>query len=124
MIEGFLRQIFSTASPGLPWYTTMNCTSLHHCRNVLFPCVPILHKNRKTAGKYHDCVSKMSYCRNALWLGDESIKRDLAEYSRQGVQRKEMLSFVSNDFNQYAWSLRTLDRRLREFGLYHTDSAA
>ena len=28
---------------------------------------------------------------------------------------------MKRDFSQYAWSLRTLDRRMREFGLYHTD---
>eukprot|EP00794_Sanderia_malayensis_P002289 gene2289-2634_t len=63
----------------------------------------------------------MAYCRNASWREDESLKRDLTEYSRQGMQRNEMLSFVSNDYSQYAWSLRTLDRRLREFGIYRTD---
>lgn len=65
-------------------------------------------------------VSKMAY-RNDLWREDESLQQDLAKYSRQGMQRDEMLSFFSNDYSQYAWSLRTLDRRLREFCLYHTD---
>ena len=39
----------------------------------------------------------------------------------QGLLRSEILSFMKRDFSQYAWSLRTLDRRMREFGLYRTD---
>ena len=39
----------------------------------------------------------------------------------QGLLRSEILSFMKRDFSQYAWSLRTLDRWMREFGLYRTD---
>ena len=31
------------------------------------------------------------------------------------------MDFVSRDFSQYAWSLRTLDRRLHHFQICHTD---
>ena len=38
-----------------------------------------------------------------------------------GYKRTEILSFVSRDFPQYPWSLRSVDRRLRHFGIYYTD---
>ena len=56
--------------------------------------------------------------RNANWKHDERLKETLEEYSRQGLQRTEILSFVTRDFGDYTWSLRTLDRRMREFGIY------
>ena len=63
----------------------------------------------------------MAYMRNANWKHDERLKETLEEYSRQGLQRTEILSFVTRDFGDYTWSLRTLDRRMREFGIYRTD---
>ena len=63
----------------------------------------------------------MAYFRNPEWKEDERLKENLEEYSRQGLLRSEILSFMKRDFSQYAWSLRTLDRRMREFGLYRTD---
>ena len=63
----------------------------------------------------------MAYMRNANWKHDERSKETLEEYSRQGLQRTEILSFVTRDFGDYTWSLRTLDRRMREFGIYRTD---
>ena len=59
--------------------------------------------------------------RNANWKYDEHLKETLEEYSRQGLQRSEILSFVTRDFGNYTWSLRTLDRRMREFVIYRTD---
>ena len=59
--------------------------------------------------------------RNANWKHDEHLKETLEEYSRQGLQRTEILSFVTRNFGSYTWSLRTLDRRMREFGIYRTD---
>ena len=51
--------------------------------------------------------------RSSDWKDDERLKDSLEEYSRQGLQRQEILSFMKKDFSHYAWSLRTLDRRLR-----------
>ena len=63
----------------------------------------------------------MAYFRNSSWVDDNKLKEDLEKYTRQGLQRKEILSFVERDYAEYAWSLRTLDRRLRHFGIYQTD---
>ena len=40
---------------------------------------------------------------------------------RQGIHRQEMLDFL-RDFKQYAWSIPTLDRRLRHFKITYTDT--
>ena len=63
----------------------------------------------------------MAFMRSSDWKDDERLKDSLDEYSRQGLQRQEILSFMKKDFSHYAWSLRTLDRRLRWFDIYRTD---
>ena len=55
-------------------------------------------------------------------MEDNKLKEDLERYIRQGLQRKEILNFVGRDYVEYTWSLRTLDRRLRHFGIYQTDA--
>ena len=59
--------------------------------------------------------------REALWKDDDNLKEDLETYVRQGLQRKEVLDFVKRDFDQYTWSLRSLDRRLRHFQIFYKD---
>ena len=39
----------------------------------------------------------------------------------QGLQRSEIPSFLEQDFPEYTWSVRTLDRRMRHFNIYYTD---
>ena len=60
--------------------------------------------------------------RTTDWKHNELLKDKLEEYSRQGLQRSEILSFMKKDFAVYAWSLLTLDRRMREFGIFRTDT--
>ena len=55
--------------------------------------------------------------RSSLWKEDKSSKDDLTLYFQQRLQRSETLSFVSRDYPQYTWSLRTLDRRCTSFGI-------
>ena len=38
------------------------------------------------------------------------------------MQRKEMLDFLERDFPIYAWSIPTLDRRLRHFNIFYTNT--
>ena len=64
-------------------------------------------------------ISKMIH--NVEWKSDTALKVAFEEYSRQEFQRSEMLSFLERDCSQYAWSLRTLDRRLREFKINRVD---
>ena len=59
--------------------------------------------------------------RYAVWRDDDQLKESLKEYVRAQYQRTEILSFVSRDFPQYTWSLRSLDRRLRHFEIFYTD---
>ena len=54
-----------------------------------------------------------AYFRNDGWKEDVVLKEEMAKYVKQGLQRREMLDFLKRDFAQYAWSLRTIDRRLR-----------
>ena len=55
------------------------------------------------------------------WKEDDKLKADMEIYVGQGLKRTEMLSFFERDFPQYSWSVRSLDRRLRHFGIYYTD---
>ena len=61
--------------------------------------------------------------RDATWQDDSQLKENMRNYLTQGLQRKEILNFMERDFRQYAWSLRSLDRRLRYFNLYRSDVA-
>ena len=63
----------------------------------------------------------MPLMRSSDGKDEERLKDSLEEYRRQGLQRQEILSFMKKDFSHYAWSLRTLDRRLRWFDMYQTD---
>ncbi len=61
--------------------------------------------------------------RSNAWQEDEELKEKLSAYVNQGTQRSEILDFMKRDFNQYSWSLRTLCRRLKYFGISYTNSA-
>lgn len=57
----------------------------------------------------------------STWELNDSLRRDLENYVLQGIQIKEILDFMYRDYQQYVWSIRTLDRRLRKFGIYYID---
>ena len=40
--------------------------------------------------------------RNKRWVDDQSFEEALRTYIRQGLQRKEILSFMFRDFGEYA----------------------
>ena len=58
--------------------------------------------------------------RNVNWMEDLELKHE--KYVRQGLQRNEILNFMKRDFGEYAWSLRTLDRRMQHFEIRYTDT--
>ena len=60
--------------------------------------------------------------RNLNWKEDEKLKQDLSSYVSQGLKREEILDFVKKVYEEYTWSFRTLDRRLRAFNIYYTDT--
>ena len=68
-----------------------------------------------------DFPTKMSYFRNDAWKGDLELKEDLKKYVSQSFKREEILSFVNRDYFCYTWSVRSLDRRLRHFGIFYSD---
>ena len=66
-------------------------------------------------------IAKMATNRNAKWMEDEVLKSCLVKYVKQSLHRSEILDFMIRDFPQYAWSLRSLDRRLRYFEIYYNN---
>ena len=55
--------------------------------------------------------------RNDSWKEDEHLEKTLRQYVKEGLRREEILDFLSRDFPEYSWSLRTLDRRLQYFDI-------
>ena len=55
-------------------------------------------------------------------MEDLDLKEELQKYVRQGLKRDEILNFMERDFGDYAWSLRTLDRRMRHFDIRYTNT--
>ena len=66
----------------------------------------------------------MASLRDISSCEDVRSQGDLRNYVRQNLKRKEMLDFLRRDFPTYAWpwSIPTLDRRLRYFNIFYTDT--
>ena len=56
---------------------------------------------------------------NSEWKENNQLENDLRKYVSQNFKRSEILEFVERDFPEYIWSTATLDRRLRQFGIYY-----
>ena len=67
--------------------------------------------------------NSMSDFRVAFWKNNTNLKEALLKYVGRGLQRREMLDFLTRDFPLYAWSVRMLDRRLRHFDIFFNDGA-
>ncbi len=63
------------------------------------------------------------YFRNDQWKENNKLREDLKQYIAQGLHRQEILDFLERDYQQYAWSLRSLDRRCDYFGIKRHDKA-
>lgn len=63
----------------------------------------------------------MAGFRSNEWKDDLILKETLQNHVKDGLCREEILDFVARDFEQYPWSMRTLDRRLRHFEIYYHD---
>lgn len=50
------------------------------------------------------------------------MREKLRDYETEGLRREEILDLMFLDFDCYAWSIRTLDRRLRYFDIRCTDA--
>ena len=77
------------------------------------------------------CASDTVYCITALkkqhggeresWKSSSKLEEDLKKYVAANMQRLEILDFMKKNYCIYKWSLRTLDRRLRHFGINYID---
>ena len=61
--------------------------------------------------------------RNNAWETDNYLKQYLIKYVAENLHRDEILDYVRRDFTEYAWSMRTLDRRMRYFNIFKVDKA-
>ena len=59
--------------------------------------------------------------RNPDWENDEALRSDLEKYVRQNLRRNEILDFIKLEYPMYAWSLRSLGRRLQFFNIKYAD---
>ena len=66
-------------------------------------------------------LANMADNHEATWTDDENLKEVLTKYVQQGLQRSEALDFLRREFPEYAWSIRSLDRRLRHFNIFYND---
>lgn len=61
--------------------------------------------------------------RNDSWKEDLGLQEYLRKRVHAGLHRQEILDYMVRDYPQYAWSLRSLDRRLAHFRIKHTNYA-
>lgn len=59
--------------------------------------------------------------RNSEWENDDNLRDDLQRYVLQNLSRREVLDYAERDYPQYAWSLATLSRRLKHFGIKYVN---
>ena len=64
-------------------------------------------------------MPNMVRIRNGDWQEDTYLKHDLVRYLSQNLQRTEILDFAKSKYPKYAWSIRTLARRLQYFDKVH-----
>ena len=54
-------------------------------------------------------------------MQDQTLKDDLSQYVRQNWKKSEILDFIESKYPMYAWSGRTLARRLQCFDIKFKD---
>ena len=59
----------------------------------------------------------MNRIRNNEWQNDEELQSSIKYYVMQNMKWSEVLDFLKRDYPEYAWSLPTLDRRMRYFDI-------
>ena len=63
----------------------------------------------------------MNRIRNNEWQNDEELQSSIKHYVMQNMKRSVVLDFLKRDYPEYAWSLPTLDRRMRYFDIKYID---
>ena len=104
----------------LPWYCAgvIVCPILRSVVSIYSSCEVVLILS--DLEEFFSIL--MSDFREALWKNKADLKEALLKYVREGLQRWEMLDFLTRDFPFYAWSVM-LDRRLRHFDIFFSDGA-
>ena len=51
------------------------------------------------------------------WINDVALEQGLRDFVRRSIKGKEILDFMKRDYEQYCWSIGTLDRRLCFFDI-------
>ena len=59
--------------------------------------------------------------RNSDWEDNNDLKNDPAKFVSLNLKRMEILDFLRKDYPMYAWSVRSLARRIEYFGIQFTD---
>ena len=62
-----------------------------------------------------------AWIRNSDWEDDNDLNKDLAKFVSLNLKRMEIVDFLRKDYPMYAWSLRSLARRMQYFGIQFTD---
>ena len=97
----------------------MKFRAAYRCHSIPQCIAPI---NTRKAKHVLLQFSNMAYIRNIHWKEDDILKSDLKKYVKEDLRRTEILDFMKRDFSQYAWSLSSLDRRMRYFDIHYTDN--
>ncbi len=59
--------------------------------------------------------------RNENWQEDEDLREDLKAYVSRNYRQREILDILNEQYPMYAWSMRTLSRRLQFFDIRYVD---
>ena len=105
-----------------------NCRWNFENKIFVFPMAESCHSIPSCFALTHVCTGlvasiawKMAgYFRNDSWKNDMFLKGEMLKYIKQGLQREEILDFLTRDF--WPWSLCTLDKHLRYFDIYYHDT--
>ena len=70
----------------------------------------------------HDTISNMATrIRNDEWEGDMELKDDIKAYVAQNLRQTEIVDFLKVKYPMYAWSVRTLSRRMHHFDIKYIE---
>ena len=59
-----------------------------------------------------------AWIRNSDWEDDNDLNNDLAKFVSLNLKRMEIVDFLRKDYPMYAWSLRSVARRMQYFGTF------
>ena len=66
-------------------------------------------------------AASFCYMKNSDWKDDAELEEKMRQFVMQNFRRCEMIDFLERDFLQYAWSMITLSRRMKHFGIKYIE---